>query len=93
MLIQVEIGTYSNNKIRLNGKSVSFSKANWTEGTSAVLYFDILDKNGKSSEIDTDSSTTDSSQDESADTSYDASYDQSYDASYGTGEDYTGETY
>ena len=92
-LIQVEIGTYSNNKIRLNGKSVSFSKANWTEGTSAVLYFDILDKNGKSSEKDTDSSTTDSSQDESADTSYDASYDQSYDASYGTGEDYTGETY
>ena len=56
-LIQVEIGTYDNNKIRLNGKSVSFSKTNWDKGTPAVLYFEVTTSNSTDS---TDSSTTDS---------------------------------
>ena len=56
-LIQVEIGTYDNNKIRLNGKSVSFSKTNWDKGTPAVLYFEVTTSNSTDS---TDSSTTES---------------------------------
>lgn len=71
-MIQVEIGTYSTNKIRLNGKSVSFSKSNWTEGSPAVLYFDVLGKDGESAQ--------DSSSDTTSDTSTNTAvvYDQSY---------------
>ena len=57
-LIQVEIGTYDNNKIRLNGKSVSFSKTNWEKDTPAVLYFEV--KTSTSTDSTDSSSTTDS---------------------------------
>lgn len=56
-LIQVEIGTYSNNKIRLNGKSVTFSKTNWEKGTPAVLYFEVKDSTATTSS-NSDSTTT-----------------------------------
>lgn len=66
-LLQIEIGTYSSNKIRVNGKSVSFSKTNWTEGSSAVIYLDILGKDGESGQ---DSSTSDDTSTYTYDESY-----------------------
>ena len=40
--VQLEIGNYKNNKIKINGKTVKFSKASWNEGSPAVMYFDIV---------------------------------------------------
>lgn len=74
-LLQVEIGTFSTNKVRLDGKSVSFSKTNWTEGSPAVFYFDILDADGNSSQDSTTSSSSTSTTDTSdASTYYDYDY-------------------
>lgn len=67
-MLQIEIGTLSSNKIRINGKSLSFSKTNWTEGSSAVIYLDVLDEDGQSAQDTSDSSD--------ASTYY--SYDESY---------------
>lgn len=57
-MLQIEIGTLSSNKIRINGKSLSFSKTNWTEGSSAVIYLDVLGEDGESAQDTSDTSDT-----------------------------------
>lgn len=86
--IQVEIGTYVNNTISVNGKKVSFSKKNWEKGTPAVLYFNLKsDSDDEKSDTDetdtsTDTSNTDSSTESADANSQTTTTDQSsYDAS------------
>lgn len=66
--IQVEIGTYSNNKIKINGKSVTFNKTNWQKGEPAVLYFDIVKTLSDTSDSSSDDTSSDSTTDTSTDT-------------------------
>ena len=40
--VQLEIGNYKNNVIKINGKTAKFSKANWNDGSPAVMYFDVV---------------------------------------------------
>lgn len=52
--LQLEIGNYANNEIKINGKQVKFSKANWMEGSPAVMYFDIVGTASSDEEETTD---------------------------------------
>ncbi|MBP3853858.1 MAG: hypothetical protein J6D18_04735, partial [Erysipelotrichaceae bacterium] len=53
--VQLEIGNYANNEIKINGKTVKFSKSNWISGSPAVMYFDVV---GTASEDETAEDTS-----------------------------------
>ncbi len=83
--IQLEIGSYSDNKIKINGKTVKFDKTNWSEDSPAVLYFDV-----KKSEEKSDSKKESSSSDEkSEDTSTENTDDQTTTTTEETTDDQT----
>ncbi len=67
--IQLEIGTYADNKIKINGKTVTFDETNWSEDSTAVLYFDIKASEDDDDDEDTDSDSSSSTTESTDDTS------------------------